>query len=192
MASGTVIDLWRWPVLGMLGERLVSTRIDARGVAGDRVHRADGPARAIALEAAPRLERWTASYPFTPDGAIEPDNPPYPTVVAPAGAPVYRWGDPRLRHALERDLGRPVETIRDLETPRGVIVATHDPGEPGRAGVNLLLRLELPRGGWAGSELAFEHGVRLRLFNSRADGPGIETRVLSAGRVQLGESVELG
>jgi hypothetical protein len=192
MAIGIVIDLWRWPVLGMLGEQLISTRIDPRGVAGDRVHRADGLAGAITTAAVPRLSRWTATYPFTPDGAIEPANPPYPTVVAPKGAGVYRWGDPRLRSALERDLGQPIETIRDLDTPRGVIVATELPGDPGRAGVNLQLELEPPGGGWAGAELAFEHGVRLRLFNSRADGPGIETRVLSAGRVQLGESVELG
>ena len=43
MATGVVIDLWRWPVLGMLGEQLISTRIDAHGVAGDRVHVVQGP-----------------------------------------------------------------------------------------------------------------------------------------------------
>jgi hypothetical protein len=186
MASGTVIGLWRWPVLGMHGEQLSSTRIDARGVAGDRVHRAEG-----ALDA-PRLARWRATYPFTPGGAIDPDNPPYPMVASPYGAEVYRWGDPRLRHALTRDLARPVETVRDVETPRGVIVATALPPDPGRAGINVQLELEPPRAGWSGSELAFEHGVRLRLFNSRADGPGIEARVLSGGRVELGERVALG
>jgi hypothetical protein len=186
MATGTVIDLWRWPVLGMYGEQLISTRIDARGVAGDRVHRADGAGEA------PRLARWTASYPFTPDGAIEPDNPPYPTIQSPRGRNVYRWGDPRLLAALERDLRRAIETVRDLETPRGVIVATERPDDPGRAGVNLQLALAPPAGGWSGTELVFEHGVRLRLFNSRADGPGIEARVLTAGRVRLGEGVALG
>jgi hypothetical protein len=184
MANGTVIDLWRWPVLGMYGEQLISTRIDARGVAGDRVHRAEG--------AGERLARWSASYPFTPDGAIGAANPPYPTIVSPRGRSVYRWGDPRLRHALERDLRRSIETVRDLETPRGVIVATEKPDDPGRAGVNLQLDLDPPRGGWSGAELEFEHGVRLRLFNSRADGPGIEARVLTAGRVRLGEAVALG
>jgi hypothetical protein len=185
MASGTVIDLWRWPVRGMYGEQLISTRIDARGVAGDRVHR---------VESAPesRLARWSAAYPFTPDGAIDPDNPPYPTVRSPRGAEVFRWGDPRLSVALERDLERAVETVRDLQTARGVIVATEAQADPGRAGVNLQLELEPPEGGWSGTELAFENGVRLRLYNSRADGPGIEALVLAGGRVQLGEGIALG
>ena len=190
MATGTVIDLWRWPVLGMSGEQLLSTRIDARGVAGDRVHRADGGEGPISYALAPRLARWTATYPFTPDGAIDPDNPPYPTVIGPQGT--YRWGDPWLRWALERDLSRPVETVRDVTTPRGVIVAAELPPDPERAGVNLQLALDPPPGGWAGTELIFEHGVRLRLFNSRADGPGIEAHVLAAGRVELGEAVALG
>jgi hypothetical protein len=34
--------------------------------------------------------------------------------------------------------------------------------------------------------------VRLRLFTSRADGPGIEAHVLAGGRIELGEGVALG
>jgi hypothetical protein len=185
MASGTVIDLWRWPVAGMLGEQLISTRVDVRGVAGDRVHRIEGPPE-------PRLERWSATYPFTPDGAIDPDNPPFPNVHAPAGGEVLRWGDPWLSHALARDLGRPVAAVRDLTAPRGVIVATEVPREPRLAGVNVQLDLEPPAGGWSGAVLAFANGVRLRLLTSRADGPGIETLVLAGGRLQVGELVALG
>lgn len=186
MATGTVIDLWRWPVVGMYGEQLISTRIDSRGVAGDRVHRAEGAGETA------RLGRWSAMYPFTPDGAIEPGNPPYPTIADPRRTHMYRWGDPRLLVALERDLRRAVETVRDLESETGVIVATERPQDPGRSGINVQLDLAPPDGGWAGTELEFEHGVRLRLFSSRADGPGIEARVLVAGRVQLGELVALG
>jgi hypothetical protein len=182
MTIGTVIDLWRWPVSGMAGEQLMSTRLDAFGVAGDRVHRVEG------AEGAVRAPRWSASYPFTPDGAIDPDNPPYPTVIGPRGT--YRWGDPRLLGALARDLGRPVEPVRDLDAPRGVIVATDRPtGDPSRGGINVQLELEPRPAGWSGVELEFEGGVRLRLFTSRADGPGIEAHVLSGGRVQLGETV---
>jgi hypothetical protein len=185
MPSGTVLLLWRWPVAGMLGEPLISTRIDARGVAGDRRHRIEGPPDA-------RLARWSATYPFTPDGAIDPDNPPFPNVRSPDGGEVLRWGDPWLNHALTRDLGRPAETVRDLTTPRGVIVATDVPPEPALAGVNVQLDLQPPAGGWSGAVLSFENGVRLRLLTSRADGPGIETLVLAGGRVQLGEAVALG
>jgi hypothetical protein len=184
MPSGTVLLLWRWPVAGMIGEQLISTRVGVRGVAGDRVHRIDGPSD-------PRLERWSASYPFTPDGAIDPDNPPYPNVRSPGGE-VLRWGDPWLGHALARDLDRPAQTVRDLTTPRPVIVAAEAPREPSLAGVNVQLDLEPPAGGWSGTVLAFEHGVRLRLLTSRADGPGIETQVLAGGRLELGEGVALG
>ncbi len=41
-------------------------------------------------------------------------------------------------------------------------------------------------------ELAFRDGVRLRLVASRGDGPGIEARVVEAGRVVIGEPVTLG
>jgi len=185
MASGTVSLLWRWPVAGMRGEQLISTRVDARGVAGDRVHRIEGPPD-------PRLARWSATYPFTPDGAIDPDNAPYPNVHSPDGGEVLRWGDPWLSQALQRNLGRPVELVRDPATPRGVIVATAAPREPALAGVNVQLDLDPPEGGWSGTVLSFEHGVRLRLLTSRADGPGIETLVLAGGRLQLGEGVALG
>jgi hypothetical protein len=73
-----------------------------------------------------------------------------------------------------------------------VIVATDVPPEPALAGVNVQLDLEPPEGGWSGTVLAFENGVRLRLLTSRADGPGIETLVLAGGRLQVGEIVALG
>jgi hypothetical protein len=38
----------------------------------------------------------------------------------------------------------------------------------------------------------FRDGVRLKLVASRADGPGIEARVVEAGRIVLGEPVALG
>jgi MOSC domain-containing protein len=193
MATGVVTDLWRWPVLGMLGEQLISTRVDARGVAGDRMHLVLGPHGPLTTAAAPRLGRWRAGYPFTPDGALEPDNPPYPNVTHPRGDRVYRWGDPRLGRALERDLGFPVQTVRDLSSERGVIVATELPRDPSRSGVNLQLELEPPPdAGWAGRVLAFEHGAALELVASAATGPGIEARVIAPGRIGLRERVALG
>src|SRR3954451_6732906 len=195
MADGFVQAVWRFPVLGMAGEQLRSTQIDARGVAGDRQHYARGPEGPLTAQDVPELARWSATFPFNPDGAVYADKPPpFPLLSAQDGTKSWRWGDPRLSFALERSLGRPVELIRDLEMTRGVIVSAVAPDVPrSLAGINVQLALELPgAGGWAGRELIFRDGVRLRLVASRADGPGIEARVVEAGRVLLGEPVRLG
>jgi hypothetical protein len=193
MADGYVQGLWRFPVLGMKGEQLRSSQVDTRGVAGDRQHFASGPQGQLDARDLPRLALWSAAYPFNPDGAIMPDRPPpFPLLTAPNGQKAWRWGDPRLAYALERDLGREVELIRDLELTRGVIVAATPPdGERAAAGINVQLKIGPPEGGWSGRELAFRDGVRLRLVASRGDGPGIEARVVEAGRLLLGEPVTL-
>ena len=194
MSDGFVQAIWRFPVLGMAGEQLRSTQLDARGVAGDRQHWTAGPEGRLTVEDAPVLADWTATFPFNPDGAIYADKePPFPLLAAPGGARSWRWGDPRLASALERSLGRPVELVRDLDAVRGVTVATVKPDVPRAiAGINLQLSLQLPAGGWAGRELAFRDGVRLKLVASRADGPGIEARVVESGRLVIGEPVTLG
>jgi hypothetical protein len=193
MSDGFVQGLWRFPVLGMRGEQLRSSQVDTRGIAGDRQHFATGPEGRLDARDIPRLARWSAAFPFNPDGAIMPDRPPpFPLLTAPNGQKAWRWGDPRPMSALERDLGRPVELIRDLELARGVIVAATPPeSERAAAGINVQLKLDPPAGGWSGRELAFRDGVRLRLIASRGDGPGIEARVVQAGRLLLGEPVTL-
>ena len=193
MSDGFVQALWRFPVLGMQGEQLRSSQVDTRGIAGDRQHFASGSEGRLDAQDLPRLALWSAAFPFNPDGAIMPDRPPpFPLLTAPNGLKAFRWGDPRLLHALERDLGRAVELVRDLELTRGVIIAATPPaGERAAAGINVQLKLEPPAGGWSGRELAFRDGVRLRLVASRADGPGIEARVVEAGRLLLGEPVTL-
>ena len=193
MSDGFAQALWRFPVLGMQGEQLRSSQVDTRGIAGDRQHFASGSEGRLDAQDLPRLARWSAAFPFNPDGAIMPDRPPpVPLLTAPNGLKAFRWGDPRLLHALERDLGRSVELVRDLELTRGVIIAATPPaGERAAAGINVQLTLEPLAGGWSGRELAVRDGVRLRLVASRADGPGIEARVVEAGRLLLGEPVTL-
>jgi hypothetical protein len=193
MTEGFVQGLWRFPVVGMRGEELRSTQIEVRGVPGDRRHHAAGPDGRVSVQDLPRLARWSASYPFNPDSLVLPGkDPPYPLITH--GAKRFRWGDPRLALELERTLGRPIEIVRDLDSARGVIVSTVEAQlEPAIAGVNVQLALPLPDvGGWAGTELVFRDGVRLKLVASRADGPGIEARVVEAGRIVLGEPVALG
>ena len=193
MTTGTVKSLWRWPVLPLAGERLRSTRLDERGVAGDRRHVIHGPHGALTAEDAPALAGWRAEFPFNPDGAIVGREPPYPILHAPAAGGSFRWGDPRLRGRLQRATDLELEFVRDTETVQPVVVAAVAPDtDAALAGVNVQLALELPPGGWAGRELRFADGVRLRLISSRADGPGIETRVIVGGRIVIGEAVVLG
>ncbi len=193
MSEGFVQALWRFPVLAMGGERLRSTQVDARGVAGDRQHYASGSEGRLTGQDLPALAEWQATFPFNPDGSIVPDRPPpWPVLSGPGAVKSWRWGDPRLGFALERALGRSVELVRDIESPRGVIIATIQPDlPPDVAGINVQMALALPPGGWHGRELAFRDGVRLRLVASRADGPGIEARVVETGRLVLGEPVTL-
>src|SRR3954469_24569750 len=155
MADGYVQALWRFPVVGMAGEQLRSSQVDTRGVAGDRQHYTAGAEGRLTIADLPTLARWTASYPFNPDGAIVPDAPPpYPTLTGPQGK-TFRWGDPRLAFALERELGRGVELVRELDAARGVVVATIKPELPPRiAGINIQLHLTLPNP-YNGTELTF-------------------------------------
>jgi MOSC domain-containing protein len=190
MTTGTVKSLWRWPVLPLSGERLRSTRLDERGVAGDRRHVIVGPRGPLTAEDAPALVHWRAEFPFNPDGSIVRRDPPYPILHGDGAS--FRWADPRLHHRLERAAGLPLEFVRDTDAVQPVVVAAVAPDEDAAlAGVNVQLDLELPAGGWAGSELRFADGVRLRLISSRADGPGIETRVIVGGRIVIGEAVDL-
>jgi hypothetical protein len=191
MATGTVKSLWRFPVMPIAGERLRSTRLDERGVAGDRRHVIVGPHGPLTAQDAPGLTAWRAAFPFNPDGAIVRRDPPYPIIHGSEGS--FRWGDPRLHHRLETLTGLALEFVRDTDAVQPVVVAAVAPDQDAAlAGVNVQLEIELPSGGWAGSELRFADGVRLRLISSRADGPGIETRVIVGGRIVIGDSVDLG
>ena len=117
-SPGTLAALWRWPVKSMAGERVNALRVDGRGAGGDRTHAVlyehKGEWKPLTAREAPRLLAWQAAYPFNVNGGLDPARPPYAVVTAPDGHR-YRWGDPRLRLALEDDLGRPVQLARDVE-----------------------------------------------------------------------------
>ena len=170
----------------MGGERVNAMRVDGRGAGGDRTHALlyehKGDWKRLTAREAPRLLAWRALYPFNLDGGLDPARPPFAVVVSPDGHH-YRWGDPRLRFALERDLGRPVRLVRDVEgnqdLPRTLLVtlqSTHDalgeelggPVDLRRFRTNLHLDVDVPAWselGWEGGELAFEGGVRLKLLH---------------------------
>src|SRR5688572_27727214 len=188
MPTGTVSGLWRWPVKSMAGEELRALSVGPRGVGGDRTHAVlhehKGAWRPLTAREAPRLLAWRAAYPFNLDAGLDPASPPHAIVSEPDGIRSWRWGDPRLRSALERDLGRPLRLERDLggipDVPGTVLVTvaaslaalSRELGtevDARRFRPNLHLELDAGQwadAGWAGAEIELEGGVRLRV-----DGP---------------------
>ncbi|MGH2968928.1 MAG: MOSC domain-containing protein [Solirubrobacteraceae bacterium] len=185
MPTGTVSRLWRWPVKSMAGEEVRALSLDARGVGGDRTHAVlhehKGTWRPLTAREAPRLLAWSAAYPFNLDAGLDPASPPHAIVTRPDGRRSWRWGDPRLRSALEADLGRPVELLRELggvpDVPGQLLLTTEATlralSEELGTAVDLRrfrtnLHLELDAAawaelGWEGAQAVFAGGVRLRL-----------------------------
>jgi uncharacterized protein YcbX len=186
MPEGQVLELWRWPVKSMGGERLRSTRMDTRGAGGDRTHAVlhehKGEWQPLTAREAPRLLAWRASYPFAPDAGVRPENPPYAVVTAPSGRS-FSWDDPRLSTALSADLDRPVRLRRDIagiqDLERSVLLtvqATHEalageldaPLDLRRFRPNVHLALDAAaweEHGWEGATVRFAGGVVLRLLH---------------------------
>jgi uncharacterized protein YcbX len=128
VASGSVVQLHRWPVKSVAGEPVDALRIDARGAGGDRTyaltHQFKGQTRRLTAREAPRLLAWTASY----DGAdVDPAQPPEPTLTSPAGDR-FVWSDPDLPAVLRAELGRDVALQRDVagqqDLERSLLVTT--------------------------------------------------------------------
>jgi uncharacterized protein YcbX len=185
MHAGTVRRLWRWPVKSMGGEEVRALSLGPRGVGGDRAHAVlhehKGAWRPLTAREAPRLLAWRAAYPFNLDAGVDPASPPHAIVSEPAGVRSWRWGDPRLRSALERDLGRPVRLERDIagipDVPGTVLVTVaaslaalgHELAtevDARRFRTNLHLELDAEPWAelaWAGAGIELDGGVRLRV-----------------------------
>ncbi len=185
MPTGSVSRLWRWPVKSMAGEELRALSVGPRGVGGDRTHAVlhehKGAWRPLTAREAPRLLAWRAAYPFNLDAGLDPASPPHAIVSEPDGNRSWRWGDPRLRSALERDLGRPLRLEREIAgipdvpgTVHVTVAATlaalgEELGtevDARRFRPNLLLELDAEpwaEAAWAGAEIELDGGVRLRV-----------------------------
>ncbi len=187
MSSGRVLELWRWPVKSMAGERLRSLRVDPRGAGGDRTHAVlhehKGEWKPLTAREAPRLLAWNAAYPFAPDAGLRPEDPPLAHVTTPDREHTFTWTDPRLRHALADDLGRPVQLRRDvagIQDLRQSLLVTVEATRSALAdelGTEIDLRRFRPNvhveldadawaeQGWEGGTLTFSGGVTLRLLH---------------------------
>jgi uncharacterized protein len=240
VATGVVLELWRYPVKSMAGEGLAATHVDGGGVIGDRAHALmhdhKGERKPLTAREAPRMLAWTATYPFAPDGTLRPGTVPNATVIGPDGRH-HRWGDPRLRRALAADLGREVDFVRDpggalhdlpqtllvtLESSRRALeteLGSAVDGRRFRPNVHIELDVEaFSELHWEGATLAFAGGVRLRLLHpcercviptidprtrekwpemlrhlarSHATAFGINARVITGGRLHVGEHLAL-
>jgi|tagenome__1003787_1003787.scaffolds.fasta_scaffold20961372_4 hypothetical protein len=181
--TGTVAELWRWPVLGMAPERLRAARLGRRGMAGDGIHLVMAGEEVLEAGA---LAGWSAEYPFNVDSAIDPEHPPQALVIPPDRMRRWRWGDPQMVRALGEAIGRPVELRRE-PTRASPILLSAQPGVP----VHLRLAFEAPPERLAGHEIAFDSGVRLEVTGPAGARGGIEARVLTGGRVAVGWSFTL-
>jgi hypothetical protein len=195
--SSAVGALWRWPVKSMGGEPMPSVRVDGRGVGGDRSHavlrRGETGWEPLPSRDESGLGDWSAAYPFNIGANVDPPAPPYALVTAPGGA-VYVWGDPRLRCALEDQLGGPLQLRRDVHglhvLERTVLVSWGD-ADPRALRANVHVDLDLDGDGdgeWERGTLTFEHGVRMRLLAPCPRG-GMYARVIANGRVAAGEGL---
>jgi uncharacterized protein len=174
-----LVDLARWPVKSLGGERLRAARVDWRGLGGDRAYalldlREGREGRWLTVRQAPRLLAWSAAYPDAPGELLDPAAPPPPTLLAPDGA-VWGWDDPGLPAAMEADLGMAVRRHRDLDGQQdlqgSVLVTT----EASRLAVEAALGrpLELRR---------FRTNLHLDL-----EAPAFAEERFQGGRLQVGE-----
>ncbi len=172
----------------MAGEELQALSIGPRGVGGLRTHAVlhehKGSWRPLTAREAPGLLAWRAAYPFNLDAGLDPAQPPHAMVSDPAGAHRWRWSDPQLRSALERDLGRTVRLERDPagipDVPATVLVTfaatlaalsreldTDVDARRFRTNLHLATDAEpWAERGWAGRSIELEGGVRLEILGS--------------------------
>jgi hypothetical protein len=169
MSRGTVLQLFRWPVKSMGGERLDALEIDEHGVVGDREYalwqRGD---RRITARATPRLLAWQARY----------ENGGPPTLTAPDGT-TWAWGADGLNAALDADLGK-------------AVALSHDPHGHRDVEDTILLTLESSRAALA-QELGGEVDIRRFRTNLHLDLPDVEPygeQAWEGRRVRVGD-VEL-
>ncbi|HEX8102180.1 MAG TPA: MOSC N-terminal beta barrel domain-containing protein [Solirubrobacteraceae bacterium] len=182
--SGTISELWRYPVKSMAGEPVDALRVDWRGAGGDRTHALHfehkGAPKRLTVREAPRMLGWRAGY--GPQTDVAPEHPPLARLTGPDGR-AYDWDDPALPDVLAADLGRPLTLRRDVEGQQDLgrsLLLTFEASRRAledelgtaidlrRFRPNLHLDLDAPawaEESWEGGRLELEGGVVLRLLH---------------------------
>jgi uncharacterized protein YcbX len=159
--SGTVTELWRYPVKSMRGERVDSLRVDGRGAGGDRTYAVWRGEKRITAREVPHLLAFAATY----DGAdVDPEDPPAARITPDEPLPGELRRDVRGQQDLPDSLLITTEaSIRALAEE----LAPH-PLDPRRFRTNLQLDLDAPAWAdlaWEGGRVELEGGVVLALLH---------------------------
>ena len=163
MASGTVTQLWRYPVKSMRGEQVDALRVDRRGAGGDRTYAVWRDGKQVTAREAPRLLAWAATY----DGAdVHPADPPEARITPPA-ADEPLPGELRRDVRGQQDLGDSLLVTTEASL-QALAAELADPLDLRRFRTNL--HLELDAGpwaelGWEGGRIELEGGVVLELLH---------------------------
>ncbi|HET7306060.1 MAG TPA: MOSC domain-containing protein [Segeticoccus sp.] len=135
MADLRLLEIYRYPVKSMLGERLGVAGVDRRGLVGDRLWAVrDDDGKLASGKHSRRFRRmdavftWSASLTEDGDGA-DPSGGSTAVVAGPDGR-AHRCDDPALRDALSASFGRPVRLVREGETRRDGHVLSHFDAAP--------------------------------------------------------------
>ncbi|MGZ3636809.1 MAG: MOSC domain-containing protein [Ktedonobacterales bacterium] len=177
MISGTVRELWRYPVKSMRGERCERLWLDQRGVIGDRLYAVRDEAGKFGSGKTTRrfrridgLFRFRAVY----EGEV-------PLLTFPDGT-TLRGDDPAIHAVLSAQLGMPVTLSREAEishfdagplhllttaSMRTVGESLPECALDGRRfRPNILVETEasgFPEDAWQGQDIAVSADVRLRV-----------------------------
>lgn len=101
--NGTVLELNRYPVKSMAGQRVDALELFEHGAIGDRQHALYWRGgRRLTARAAPRMLAWSAVY----------NGSDLAHVTAPDGRE-FSWDDDGLEQAISADLGKEVKLVRD-------------------------------------------------------------------------------
>ena len=177
MLSGTVCELWRYPVKSMLGERRERVWLDQRGVIGDRLYAVRDEAGKFGsgkttrrFRRIPGLFRFRAVY----EGDV-------PLLTFPDGTTLH-GDDPTIHASLSAQLGLPVTLSREAEISHFDagplhLITTASMRALGRAlseatvderrfRPNILVETDaggFPEDAWQGRDIAVGAQVRLRV-----------------------------